>query len=47
MTNAEVSVDWSGVLSMAGIGAAVVLLVTMLSMPPLPRMMRPEGLRTE
>jgi hypothetical protein len=47
MTNVEVSVDWSGVLSMTGIGAGVVVLVTALSMPPLMRMMRPEGLRTE
>ncbi|MDX2601055.1 ABC transporter permease [Streptomyces caniscabiei] len=47
MTNVGVSVDWSGVLSMAGIGAGVVVLVTALSMPPLLRMMRPEGLRTE
>lgn len=47
MTNERVSVDWSSVLSMAGIGAGVVVLVTALSMPPLMRMMRPEGLRTE
>ncbi|MFF9775592.1 ABC transporter permease [Streptomyces sp. NPDC013978] len=47
MTNVEVSLDWSSVLSMAGIGAGVVVLVTALSMPPLMRMMRPEGLRTE
>ncbi|MCC9709411.1 ABC transporter permease [Streptomyces sp. MNU76] len=47
MTNVDVSVDWSGVLSMTGIGAGVVVLVTALSMPPLMRMMRPEGLRTE
>ncbi|QYX77760.1 ABC transporter permease [Streptomyces akebiae] len=47
MTNVKVSVDWSGVLAMTGIGAGVVVLVTALSMPPLMRMMRPEGLRTE
>ncbi|ULR53135.1 ABC transporter permease [Streptomyces deccanensis] len=47
MTNVEVSLDWSSVLSMVGIGAGVVVLVTALSMPPLMRMMRPEGLRTE
>lgn len=47
MTNVDVSVDWSGVLSMTGIGAGVVVLVTALSMPPLMRLMRPEGLRTE
>ncbi|MFF6785588.1 FtsX-like permease family protein [Streptomyces sp. NPDC012510] len=47
MTNADVGVDWPSVLSMIGIGAGVVVLVTALSMPPLLRMMRPEGLRTE
>ena len=47
MTGFPVAVDWLGVLSMTGIGAGVVLLVTALSMPPLVRLMRPEGLRTE
>ncbi|MGW5278829.1 ABC transporter permease [Streptomyces collinus] len=47
MVGATVSVDWPGVLTMTGIGAAVVLAVTLLSMPPLLRLMRPEGLRTE
>ncbi|MEU3897728.1 FtsX-like permease family protein [Streptomyces sp. NPDC045251] len=47
MTNTPVRVDWAGVLSMTGIGAAVVLVVTLLSLPPLLRLMRPEGLRTE
>ncbi|MCL6736526.1 ABC transporter permease [Streptomyces neyagawaensis] len=47
MTDVRVGVDWASVLSMAGIGAGVVVLVTALSMPPLLRMMRPEGLRTE
>jgi hypothetical protein len=47
MTGFPVAVDWPGVLSMTGIGAGVVLLVTALSMPPLMRLMRPEGLRTE
>ncbi|UUU31178.1 ABC transporter permease [Streptomyces sp. CA-210063] len=47
MTNVEVVVDWPSVLSMTGIGAGIVVLVTALSMPPLLRMMRPEGLRTE
>ncbi|GGZ28221.1 membrane protein [Streptomyces olivaceoviridis] len=42
-----VSVDWPSVLSLTGAGAAVVLVVTVLSLPPLVRMMRPEGLRTE
>ncbi|WP_171990756.1 ABC transporter permease [Streptomyces sp. JHA26] len=47
MTDTPVSVDWAGVLSMTGIGAAVVLVVTLASLPPLLRLMRPEGLRTE
>ncbi|MFJ8143988.1 ABC transporter permease [Streptomyces sp. NPDC096048] len=47
MTNTPVRVDWAGVLSMTGIGAAVVLAVTLFSLPPLLRLMRPEGLRTE
>ncbi|MER5718735.1 FtsX-like permease family protein [Streptomyces sp. NPDC002132] len=47
MTDTPVSVDWASVLSMTGIGAAVVLAVTLLSLPPLVRLMRPEGLRTE
>jgi hypothetical protein len=47
MTGATVSVDWPSVLSMIGVGAAVVLVVTLLSLPPLLRLMRPDGLRTE
>jgi hypothetical protein len=47
MTGTPVGVDWAGVLSMTGIGAAVVLVVTLCSLPPLLRLMRPEGLRTE
>ncbi|MGQ4328999.1 FtsX-like permease family protein [Streptomyces hayashii] len=47
MTGTSVSVDWSSVLMMTGCGAAVVLLVTLLSLPPLMRLMRPDGLRTE
>ncbi|MFJ9740378.1 ABC transporter permease [Streptomyces sp. NPDC101166] len=47
MTDTPVSVDWASVLSMTGIGAAVVLAVTLFSLPPLVRLMRPEGLRTE
>ncbi|GGP31420.1 ABC transporter permease [Streptomyces capoamus] len=47
MTDTAVSVDWASVLSMAGAGAVVVLAVTLLSLPPLIRLMRPEGLRTE
>ncbi|MCN9244434.1 ABC transporter permease [Streptomyces sp. RY43-2] len=47
MSRTPLSVHWSSVLSMAGIGAGVVLLVTLLSLPPLLRLMRPDGLRTE
>ncbi|WP_062640809.1 ABC transporter permease [Streptomyces maremycinicus] len=47
MTDTPVGVDWASVLSMAGFGAAVVLLVTLLSLPPLLKLLRPDGLRTE
>jgi ABC-type antimicrobial peptide transport system permease subunit len=47
MTATTVTIDWASVLSMTGIGAGVVLAVTLLSLPPLLRMMRPDGLRTE
>ncbi|MFF3483621.1 ABC transporter permease [Streptomyces sp. NPDC002701] len=47
MTATPVAVDWPSVLAMTGIGAAVVLMVTALSVPPLLRLMRPDGLRTE
>ncbi|MEU1704790.1 FtsX-like permease family protein [Streptomyces sp. NPDC005706] len=47
MTATPVTVDWASVLSMTGAGAAVVLAVTLLSLPPLLRLMRPDGLRTE
>ncbi|MDH2392410.1 ABC transporter permease [Streptomyces sp. HNM0663] len=47
MAYAPVVIDWVSVASMAGIGIAVVLAVTALSLPPLLRLMRPEGLRTE
>ncbi|MFE2418522.1 FtsX-like permease family protein [Streptomyces hokutonensis] len=47
MTATSVRVDWSSVLAMSGIGAGIVLAVTLLSLPPLLRMMRPDGLRTE
>ncbi|MGW0537092.1 ABC transporter permease [Streptomyces sp. NPDC003032] len=39
--------DWWVFLPLTGAGAALVALVTLLSLPPLWRMMRPEGLRTE
>ncbi|WP_432037064.1 ABC transporter permease [Streptomyces cucumeris] len=47
MTRTPVAMDWTSVLTMTGVGAAVVGVVTLLSLPPLLRMMRPEGLRTE
>ncbi|MGW0709029.1 FtsX-like permease family protein [Streptomyces sp. NPDC002643] len=47
MTAVPVSVDWPSVLMMTGFGAGVVVLVTVLSLPPLVRLMRPDGLRTE
>ncbi|GGW31802.1 membrane protein [Streptomyces lucensis JCM 4490] len=47
MAATPVAVDWASVVSMTGAGAAVVITVTLLSLPPLFRLMRPEGLRTE
>ncbi|MEV2191531.1 FtsX-like permease family protein [Streptomyces phaeochromogenes] len=39
--------DWWVFLPYAGVAGMLVLLVTLLSLPPLWRMMRPDGLRTE
>ncbi|MBH1935578.1 ABC transporter permease [Streptomyces sp. AV19] len=39
--------DWWSFWPMVGAGAGVILAVTVASLPPLVRMMRPEGLRTE
>ncbi|MEV5599158.1 ABC transporter permease [Streptomyces sp. NPDC052496] len=47
MIDSEVFVDWPVVAGTAGAGAGVILLVTVASLPPLWRMMRPDGLRTE
>ncbi|EGX56771.1 integral membrane protein [Streptomyces zinciresistens K42] len=47
MTATPVVVDWWSVLSMAAVGAGVVVAVTLCSLPPLLRLMRPDGLRTE
>ncbi|WFB07644.1 ABC transporter permease [Streptomyces sp. LX-29] len=47
MVERPISVDWAGVLMMTGIGAGVIALVTLVTLPPLWRMMRPDGLRTE
>ncbi|MFF7966010.1 FtsX-like permease family protein [Streptomyces sp. NPDC007903] len=47
MSAAEVTVVWPDVLALTGVGAGVVLVVTLLTLPPLLRMTRPDGLRTE
>ncbi|MFB7596024.1 FtsX-like permease family protein [Streptomyces sp. NPDC056160] len=47
MTGTAVGIDWPSVLTMTGMGAGIALAVAVLSLPPLLRMMRPEGLRTE
>ncbi|WP_338700046.1 FtsX-like permease family protein [Streptomyces sp. Q6] len=39
--------DWFLFLPLVGVGAAAIVVVTLLSLPPLYRLMRPEGLRTE
>ncbi|MEV8022890.1 FtsX-like permease family protein [Streptomyces sp. NPDC086554] len=39
--------DWWSFLPLTGVGAGMVAIVTVLSLPPLRRMMRPDGLRTE
>ncbi|MEV5505826.1 FtsX-like permease family protein [Streptomyces orinoci] len=39
--------DWWAFTPMTAAGTAVIALVTLLSLPPLLRMMRPDGLRTE
>ncbi|MBD3011105.1 ABC transporter permease [Streptomyces sp. 5-10] len=47
MVGQPLAVDWTGLGTMTGVGGGVILLVTLVSLPPLWRMMRPEGLRTE
>ncbi|MFJ9406081.1 FtsX-like permease family protein [Streptomyces sp. NPDC101393] len=47
MIDGVVAVDWPVVAGMTASGAGVILFVTALSLPPLWRMMRPDGLRTE
>ncbi|MFD3655122.1 FtsX-like permease family protein [Streptomyces sp. NPDC058620] len=39
--------DWLIFLPLVGVGAAMIAVVTLLSLPPLWRLMRPDGLRTE
>ncbi|MER7400112.1 ABC transporter permease [Streptomyces sp. NPDC000151] len=47
LSHAGVHVDGTVIAGIAGSCAGVVMLVTVLSLPPLWRMMRPDGLRTE
>lgn len=47
ITSNGIIFDWSSVLSFNAAGAGMVLVVTLLSLPPLWRMMRPDGIRTE
>ncbi|MEU6311185.1 FtsX-like permease family protein [Streptomyces sp. NPDC047014] len=47
MAATQVRIDWAPVLGMTAVGAGVVGVVTLLGLPPLLRMMRPDGLRTE
>ncbi|WKD32844.1 ABC transporter permease [Streptomyces xanthophaeus] len=47
MAAQPIRIDWASVLGMTAAGAGVVVVVTLLSLPPLLRLMRPDGLRTE
>ncbi|MEU9034376.1 FtsX-like permease family protein [Streptomyces sp. NPDC048352] len=47
MARVPFRVDWGSVLALTGAGAGVVAAVTLLSLPALLRLMRPDGLRTE
>jgi hypothetical protein len=47
IAHTQSSYDWSGIGLLTGAAATVILVVTALSIPPLWRMMRPDGLRTE
>ncbi|GAA2221613.1 ABC transporter permease [Streptomyces amakusaensis] len=42
-----IATDWLVFLPIIGVGAGLILLITLLSLPPLWRMMRPDGLRSE
>ena len=39
--------DWGVFLPIVGVGAGLIATVTLLSLPPLWRLMRADGLRTE
>ncbi|MFG2527433.1 FtsX-like permease family protein [Streptomyces sp. NPDC048516] len=45
--DSTVTVDWPVVAGIAAAGGGMIFFVTLLSLPPLWRMMRPDGLRTE
>ncbi|MEV7226585.1 ABC transporter permease [Polymorphospora sp. NPDC051019] len=47
MVDLSVRIDWTSIGQITGVAAGVVLLVTVLSLPVLWRLMRPDGLRTE
>ncbi|MBT2478063.1 ABC transporter permease [Streptomyces sp. ISL-94] len=47
MAGRAVRIDWAPVTAMTGVGAGLVAAMTVLSLPPLLRLMRPDGLRTE
>ncbi|WUH91245.1 ABC transporter permease [Streptomyces sp. NBC_00433] len=47
MVSRPFEMDWGGMAMMTAIGSAVILGVTLLSLPPLWRLMRPDGLHTE
>ncbi|GFE14640.1 membrane protein [Streptomyces glebosus] len=47
MADRPLRFDWWGILTLTGTATAVVLGITALSLPPLWRLMRPDGLRTE
>lgn len=47
MVEMPVSVDWVGLGAMTGLGGTLILVVTLVSLPVLWRLMRPDGLHTE
>lgn len=47
MASVPLHISWTSILAMIGTGAGVAVLVTLLSLPALLRLMRPDGLRTE
>ncbi|MFE4538695.1 FtsX-like permease family protein [Streptomyces scopuliridis] len=47
MVSRAPAVDWAGVVTLTSAGGAVVVLTTLLSLPALWRLMRPDGLRHE